>query len=272
MVELVIVAAFVLLPLFLAMPLLGKYIDIRTAAVDAARYAAWERTVWYDGSSATTWGLKSNAWLANTKSDAQLRNELRVRLLSNSKDAFMTSDGGATDFKGGSRDLWQTHERQPMLATYDDAGNSMSNGNAPGFATDLLGPVIAVADMVGSTFTLDTQGAYSATVNLTIRNTDLDRFQVEGAASLPTQFVFSESNVILANGWNAGGPDSSVYTSVMSQTNGLTPTAVFKINIPFINVSVGDLITKFMTAAFPEFAKLELGKIEPDVIPEDRKK
>ena len=48
MTEFVIAATFVLLPLFVFVPMLGKYIDFKHAAIQAARYQAWEYTVWYN--------------------------------------------------------------------------------------------------------------------------------------------------------------------------------------------------------------------------------
>ncbi len=39
-------AAFLLVPLFIMVPLLGKYIDMKHASVQSARYMAWEQTVW----------------------------------------------------------------------------------------------------------------------------------------------------------------------------------------------------------------------------------
>ena len=47
MTEFLICASFVLIPLFLGLSMLAKYIDIKQAAVQAARYEAWEYTVWY---------------------------------------------------------------------------------------------------------------------------------------------------------------------------------------------------------------------------------
>ncbi len=68
--------------------------------------------------------------------------------------------------------------------------------------------------------------------------------------------------VVLANGWSAKGSDH-----VKSQTQGLTPTGVFQ-------TPVGNVIFKLIQAvvgiAMPEIWLLELGKIEPDVVPEDR--
>ena len=48
MTEFVIAATFVLLPLFVFIPMLGKYIDFKHATIQAARYQAWEYTVWYE--------------------------------------------------------------------------------------------------------------------------------------------------------------------------------------------------------------------------------
>lgn len=48
MTEFVIAATFVLLPLFVFVPMLAKYIDFKHSAIQAARYQAWEYTVWYN--------------------------------------------------------------------------------------------------------------------------------------------------------------------------------------------------------------------------------
>ena len=47
MTEFIISASFFLVPLFLAMSLIAKYIDIKQANVQAARYQVWEYTVWF---------------------------------------------------------------------------------------------------------------------------------------------------------------------------------------------------------------------------------
>ncbi len=48
MTEFVIAATFVLVPLFVFVPMLAKYIDFKLASIQAARYQAWEYTVWYN--------------------------------------------------------------------------------------------------------------------------------------------------------------------------------------------------------------------------------
>ena len=46
MTEFVIGVVLFALPVFLLIPVVGKYLDMRATAVQAARYVAWERTVW----------------------------------------------------------------------------------------------------------------------------------------------------------------------------------------------------------------------------------
>ncbi len=47
MTELLICASFILIPLFLIVPTFGKFIDMKHTTIQAARYEAWEYTVWY---------------------------------------------------------------------------------------------------------------------------------------------------------------------------------------------------------------------------------
>jgi hypothetical protein len=54
MTELLICATFILIPLFLIVPMFGKFIDMKHTAIQAARYEAWEYTVWYADDCART--------------------------------------------------------------------------------------------------------------------------------------------------------------------------------------------------------------------------
>lgn len=262
MVEMVIVAAFVLLPLFLAIPIIGKYLDVRTATVEASRYAAWERTVWYGGAAASNigWFGSTNSWHANQKTDDEIRKEIAVRLLSETgaADAFTASDMSATGFKyGAARKLWSGHDGTALLADYDEVGNTVGNADAPGTMNRVIDPIATLAATLGP-FTLEMKGEYKAAVTVNLKDYDRSTF-------LPTstKLMFSETNVLLANGWGAGGPDGSGTTSVKDQVAGLTPTSIF-------DNKVTNVITTILSIAFPEFAKLKLGTIDPEVVPEDR--
>lgn len=81
MVELVVSGICCLL--FLGIWYLGKFHDLQATTIQAARYAAWERTA------------QSSAQL----SDAQLGNQLRARLFSWNRDAYKHTDSKAPSVK-----------------------------------------------------------------------------------------------------------------------------------------------------------------------------
>lgn len=86
MTEFVIAATFVLLPLFVFVPLLGKYIDFKHATIQAARYQAWEYTVWFEDGDDRDILDNFNSGHASfrlpEKTVAATRNESLVRVMS----------------------------------------------------------------------------------------------------------------------------------------------------------------------------------------------
>lgn len=268
MIELLIAAGFVLIPLFLAIPLLGKYLDVRAAAVQTSRYAAWERTVWFGGDAASSlgWGTASNKWDANAKTDDQIRKEIGVRYLSETGtgDAFSNTDHNAGNFKNDSKMLWKDRKGQALLASYSDIQNAVENAQAPGTLNVILDPIANLAATLGP-FVLEMNGEYSAKVTIKIKDIDFDHFLAKTSTA-----NFSETNVLLANGWSASGPDDSTKTSAKQQVKGLVPTSIFAAKIN--NVKIMDYVLGALSGLLPEASKLEPGKIEPDVVPADRLK
>lgn len=267
MIELLIVATFVLVPLFLAVPLLGKYLDMRAATVQTSRYAAWERTVWYGGDAASSlgWFGVSRRWQANEKTDDQIRREAGVRYLSETgTDSFLSTDRDAGAFRGGTKQIWQDRRGQALLANYSDIQNSIANNQAPGTLNLVLDPVANFASTLGP-FTLEMKGAYAATVTMQVRDIDYDHFLARNST-----LNFSETNVLLANGWSANGPDDPAKTSTKQQTKGLVPFSIFTATIA--GVPVVEYLQTAISVFLPEVSKLELGKIEPDEVPADRVK
>jgi len=72
-----VTAAFLLVPLFIMIPLLGKYIDMKHSSVQAARYMAWERTVWFDEKT-----KPKDTTTAQVKSQNSLIKETQQRVFS----------------------------------------------------------------------------------------------------------------------------------------------------------------------------------------------
>jgi hypothetical protein len=133
MTETIIAASFVLIPLFLLIPLLGKYIDIRHSTIQTARYEAWEYTVWYRDNNKRTLtnpnaeqpnGVKdehNNDVPLPTKDFTVLQKEARQRFFS--ADAY---DRNKT-LTANDHDHWDIAETNPLWRTHRQDPTNPSN-------------------------------------------------------------------------------------------------------------------------------------------------
>lgn len=101
MVEFIVAGIFVLVPLFLAISIFGKFINVQHIAEAAARYGAWERTVWYEASPES--GKFDQYNQPNRKSADEIRNEIGVRVLNDrsSETVVKAGDKGTSSFANG---------------------------------------------------------------------------------------------------------------------------------------------------------------------------
>lgn len=264
MVEFLIAATLVLIPMFLIVPLLGKYMDLKATAIQAARYAAWERTVYFN----------STDWPAADKDDLKIQREIQQRFFSNTATAKLQStDGNTTGWGGGPKPLWRDRAGNPMLVTYDsNVTQGVTKDDTPGLINDILDPVVSaisfVGGLLGAAFVLDMQSQYTATVNVqTVPTRPIKQVINTTAATGAATPLFSEKNVLIANGWSANGA-----TQVKKQTEGLTPTSFLQ------RSPISDVLTVIQYLAYvfapelnPNHLKLG-GEIQPDVVPDDRLK
>jgi hypothetical protein len=238
--EFVTGATLFLIPVFLIIPLLGKYADMKGAVVQAARYNAWERTVWYGQSSSG-----SGDWEGNDKSEGDIKTDMATRFFNNPLN----------------RELWKDRTGSPMMADYS---NLIVNNDSPSTADTVLDFVVTVLDMIGD-FRLETKGYYAGTATLNTANITPIGQVMERAGTQTWEALnlsVSDKNVILANGWSAKGADH-----VKSQTKGLMP-------LGFFDNDVFNVLRWAMVVFTPEVVPtvLEAAKVEPDQVPEDRLK
>lgn len=92
-----LVAFVVLVPIFMLIPYLGKYLDVKHKAEEGARYAVWERSVFADPGA--SWDANEN-----TKSDARLRAEIRARFVEEPRAAI-----SAQLVQNARNPLWEDH-------------------------------------------------------------------------------------------------------------------------------------------------------------------
>ena len=264
--EFCVAAAFVLVPLFLMIPLLGKYIDMKASTIQAARYASWERTVWYG----------SPEWWVGQKSDQQIAAEVNHRFFSqpsNAADPALKSTDKNSGSLTASKDLWRDHTGATMLSAYSAAG---SRGETPGTVNEVLdlvrSAVNLVAGLLGANFKLDMDSMYTSTVTLKAQNTTAVQ-QATGAETSGFKAPqFTIRHVMVANGWSANGPQF-----VTQQIHALAPlTALSNDKAPGplkalnkVVKEVQKVVGTFVEELEPDSLRLG-GVVNPDAVPRDR--
>ena len=156
MTETLITAVLVLVPLLLLIPLLGKYIDIKHATIQSARYQAWEYTVWYSSDDERDAPLSSaerstgfvdgngNSLDNISKTTAQTQIESRRRFFSET-DTPITNGDKTGDWNKDERNrLWTDHRGESLVLDNfgDDIDfhvNYIANENSDGSFSSLHG-------------------------------------------------------------------------------------------------------------------------------------
>jgi hypothetical protein len=168
-----VVLALVLTPLFIAVPLVGKYIDLMNATESSSRYIAFEAMA---RNSASSW-----------KTDAELAAEVRRRFFSNSDAPIKTGDV-AGDFAAHRNPMWTDHTGRPFMSRFaDDVGVQTQVDSRNALAAAVL------ADPLG----LSERNWYTASV--TVRTAAIPEFVPFDAAGL----TISRRTVLLADAWTA---------------------------------------------------------------------
>ncbi len=258
MVEFVVAATFFLIPLFLGLVAIGKFSDVQHTTTMAARYVAWERTVWYDG--AGTLFDKYNG--ANHKTAAQIDREIAMRLFNDRSQAtsiIKDTDKGATTFANGIDPLWHDNSGVPYLDNFDQLNIAIKKEK---LETDITGTALALIKAVP--LPSDT---------LAVSTVRLVRVADDSAAYKrlwPKDSVwmvdwvgldFNATSAILSNTWYANGADST-----KRMVEELVPMAKGPGKAAVSAVSAG------MKLWDPTGESPEWGKIAPDVVPPDRLK
>lgn len=268
-----LVACLVLIPLFLAMPLLGKYLDMAHAGVQGSRYLAWERTV----------------WAPSDKSDLELIQEMRHRVYTAVGEPLRPTDGAGPP--AAYNPLWKDQAGAPMLAGFEKVNGAMSKEQTtPGLITNAL--VQGVLDIYNTI--LGWLSEFNGAPEVHFDNVNVKRmyagqsqvmiaeqgaatgeqklqaalaYQLPSTLHVPGVTMLSRPNVIITDAWGVSGagkrkncPDRSE----LCQVEALTPTYLM----------LGGWVQK-LTGAFgtviPEFGMLEFGVVKPGLAPDDRK-
>jgi len=124
MVEFLVAAVLVLVPLYLAIIAIGKFLDVQHTTDMGARYAAWERTVWYQQDT----GKFATFNAPNVKSADAIHKELAMRLLNDrSSDTIIQhTDKTSTTLGNGTDPLWRDAANVAYLDDYAQLESSVA--------------------------------------------------------------------------------------------------------------------------------------------------
>jgi hypothetical protein len=245
MVEMIVGAA-VLIPLLLGTMIVARYVDIRSATVQASRYVAFERVTHLKGTP-----------------DAEIERKLRTRMFTISNSPLRADDGLADDAQWRDENPnWKdpSSRARRLIAAPSDVQVVILENEPTSPAARALGAVVdgidTFGDLTGSNFDLDTRAFHRGIVMVKLANLE-SMPQPLNALNL----TFTERTAVLTDAWQAGGPGA-----VAERTGALVPTRVFT---EFTGV-LGPLLRQGLSLFEPSIEDLCLGQVNPEIVPPDR--
>lgn len=278
--EFVVAAAFLLVPLFLIVPLLGKYIDIKQAAIQQARFTAWEYTVWAGDDEDIMAGIDAAQSAGVKPYKTTLEQGADYFLTDPTAAAYGTSSVART-----VNPLWQDHRRVPLLRMTDVA-SAVKEGRTPvpagiigetaetlfqflGDVVSLFGRLLRLLGVDAQFDAINTKGHFTADVKATVRSLDQvlpdTGLAPRHAAAAGTPLVIQAKAGVLSNNWNAGSRKNAT-----AESRGLVVTSLLSPITKPINKVIGGInrllgkipLLKVKLPALPEF-----GYVRDDLIP-----
>ena len=248
MTEFLACASFALVPLFLSISLLAKYIDIKQTNIQASRYQAWEYTVWYANDSQPMTGFEAVDQPIKSTAFTQLETQRRFFTdpgNENNTQAIAAVDGTLGWTTGTSNPLWTDHTGGRLYSGVTGAGDSLrSSEDTPtipvigdvmntlfdiiDFAFSAIGDLMSlVGSSVGFT-AINTEGYAQSNMSMqvAINPNFVNIDSIHGARGTSDELTggtldFSTSASVLSDAWNAGGSEH-----VYNQAGGAVPTTL----------------------------------------------
>lgn len=236
--EFLIASLYVLVPLFLVIPLVGKYIDIKQAAIQQARFEAWEYTAWF---------MHRDSIMDIPRHHQDMRTAVRPwQETRKAGELIFFSDITSADYgtaSGGDsialNPLWRDHQGKSLWTTGADVvlkgslrETETPNPSGKNYANDLIHAISDITKSVKKILSfegqhagfdvLNTKGYFKSNVSLSLRAPeDVVPFSsLSGPGELQSgSLTFSEKAAVLAGTWNAGSTQNTI-----AQTKGLVLT------------------------------------------------
>ena len=231
-VEFIVFGIFVLIPLFFGIYYLAKYSDMKSAANQASRYAAFERS----------WDP------AKTKSDAVIQDEVQVRYFSKHREIGFR-DSAAVLVADDALPLWSQANQAKLLANYSDVTLRFSDG------ADLGGGGVTSSIFGFAAKTLGQPNNPIVRSRVEVSVAEVGHFQ----AGDPRRFAMKIPSVTAIGGgsWSASGS-----TQGPNSTCAVVGRVSIGTKLDEITSPIQWLINRL------ESSELDIGHIKPDIVPE----
>ena len=254
-VEFIVAALFFLIPLYLIIIALGKFADVQAGASQAARYAAFERTVWLDD---TSWRTRMGT--GNQKSTAEMRSEIAQRIVGDTRVTIAANDKSRNNLSNGHLATWTDGEGRDLLERYQDLtltenGRALTLAQCPTCATPVALNVAGLT--VGINVPQNNMVVATAGIQVARNSAALQRLFPAYTGFNGVQLT--DQVALLPNEWMANGRNG--VTAVVKDA---VPTAT-----PVIKAALTAAVAPMLPQAW-EVIPLKIGDIRPDEVPADR--
>jgi hypothetical protein len=235
-----IVVSLVLVPLFLIVPLLGKYLDLAQTTQVASRYVAFEGAV-HHSSSAAGW-----------KTDAELAAEVRRRFYSRNDLSIKTGDV-VSEIDSERNPLWVDHRADALLPDF----NQVSVQTTKKSIATMFNGVTNMLDF-SDDFNLPQDNLYSGSVSVQLAN-------VAGLAPFDAiDLSMVRKTVVLVDPWAAKGP-ADISSKVKNSGIKTFPYQVLQVPASILEPVISIFEDGLGGASPPK-----IGRVDADVVPKDR--
>lgn len=242
-----------LMPLFLMLPLMGKYQDISHATEMASRYVAFDATVHNDDIDGTAF-----------QTDAELSAEVQRRFFSD-VDAPIKTNDTAGNFGAHRNPLWTDTDDQPLIADFStdvcvtfglptggfcDGVKSASGGY--GSSSYAVSPFLSP---IPNLLNLHDKGIYTGAVHVKLAN----------IPSLPPldsiNLTMTRHTSLVPIPWAAGN-----VSALENRAKNLLPTSLLSSVSDLLNVGIAP-IEAFQISSGPQLGDMSVAR---DMVPSDR--
>ena len=204
--EFLVAGIFVLVPMYLAISAIGKFADVQHTADSAARYATWERTIWYENSPSKF--ETDNA--TNTKSAAEIGNETAARILNDRSSAttvIKSTDKTAAGFVNGLDPMWRDPAGVLYLTDYSQLASTVSTIAPAGGAAAVISKATYPAPPPVGRETLGLPNNTLATSSIAFKTVSKDSGTYQRLWDTPAWagLEYVAKGAILSNTWAANG-------------------------------------------------------------------